>query len=84
MSFSRSIFRYRFTPQCVPAICRSLAATSIRAATILQFYRGFSDREMETACMFDIEIKYALGLRLDERSYDHSSLWRWGWFGIKV
>lgn len=43
-------------------------------ATILQFYRDLSDREMERACMFDIEIKYALGLRLDERPFDHSSL----------
>jgi transposase len=43
-------------------------------ATILQFHRNLSDREMERACMYDIEIKYALGLRLDERPFDHSSL----------
>lgn len=43
-------------------------------ATILQHYRDLSDREMERACMFDIEIKYALGLQLDERPFDHSSL----------
>ncbi len=43
-------------------------------ATILQFYRDLSDREMERACMFDIEIKYALGLGLDELPFDHSSL----------
>ena len=30
-SFSRSIFIYRFMPHWVPAICRSLAAASIRA-----------------------------------------------------
>ncbi len=53
-----------------PPISPSLMAM----ATILQFYKGFSDREMETACMFDIQIKYALGLRLDERPFDHSSL----------
>ncbi len=53
-----------------PPISPSLLAM----ATILQFYRGFSDRDMERACMFDIEIKYALGLRLDERPFDHSSL----------
>jgi IS5 family transposase len=29
---------------------------------------------MERACMYDIESKYALGLRLDERPFDHSSL----------
>jgi transposase len=29
---------------------------------------------MERACMYDIEVKYALGLRLDERPFDHSSL----------
>jgi len=43
-------------------------------ATILQHYRDLSDREMERACMFDIEIKYALALQLDERPFDHSSL----------
>jgi transposase len=53
-----------------PPISPSLLAM----ATILQFYRGFSDREMETACMFDIQIKYALGLKLNERPFDHSSL----------
>jgi len=43
-------------------------------ATILQFHRNLSDREMERACAYDIEVKYALGLRLDERPFDHSSL----------
>lgn len=43
-------------------------------ATILQFYRDLSDREMERACMFDIEIKFALGLEVAERPFDHSSL----------
>jgi len=43
-------------------------------ATILQFHKNLSDREMERACMFDIEIKYALGLKLNERPFDHSSL----------
>jgi len=51
-----------------------ISPTLLAMATILQFYRGFSDREMERACMFDLEIKYALGLRLDERPFDHSSL----------
>lgn len=53
-----------------PAISPSLLAM----ATILQFYKDLSDRDMERACMYDIEIKYALGLRLDERPFDHSSL----------
>ncbi len=53
-----------------PAISPSLLAM----ATILQFHKNLSDREMERACMYDIEIKYALGLRLDERPFDHSSL----------
>jgi transposase len=53
-----------------PPISPSLLAM----ASILQFYRGFSDREMEAACMFDIQIKFALGLKLDERPFDHSSL----------
>jgi len=53
-----------------PAISPALLAM----ATILQFYRNLSDREMERACMFDIEVKYALGLKLNERPFDHSSL----------
>jgi transposase len=53
-----------------PPISPSLLAM----ATILQFHKNFSDREMERACIYDIEIKYALGLRLDERPFDHSSL----------
>jgi transposase len=53
-----------------PAISPSLLAM----ATILQFYKNLSDREMEQACMYDIQIKYALGLGLDERPFDHSSL----------
>lgn len=53
-----------------PAIPPSLLA----CATILQFHRNLSDREMERACGYDIEVKYALGLRLDERPFDHSSL----------
>jgi transposase len=53
-----------------PAISPSMLAM----ATIIQFYRNLSDREMERACMYDIEVKYALGLALDERPFDHSSL----------
>lgn len=53
-----------------PPISPSLLAM----ATILQFYRDLSDREMERACMFDIEVKFALGFQLDERPFDHSSL----------
>lgn len=43
-------------------------------ALLLQFHQDLSDREMERACMYDLEVKYALGLRLDERPFDHSSL----------
>ncbi len=53
-----------------PAISPALLAM----ATILQFYKNLSDREMERACMYDIEVKYALGLKLNERPFDHSSL----------
>src|SRR3989338_2933534 len=53
-----------------PAIPPSLLAM----ATILQFYRNLSDREMERACMYDIEIKYALNLKIDDRPFDHYSL----------
>ena len=53
-----------------PAISPSLMA----CACILQFYRCLSDREMEEACMYDIRIKHALGLEIDERPFDHSSI----------
>lgn len=53
-----------------PCIPPSLLAL----ATILQFHKNLSDREMERACLYDIEVKFALGLRLDERPFDHSSL----------
>lgn len=48
-----------------PPISPSLLAM----ACVLQFYRNLSDREMERACMYDIEVKFALGLRLDERPF---------------
>ena len=51
-----------------------IAPSLLARATILQFHRNLSDREMERACMYDIEVKFALGLRLDERPFDHSSL----------
>lgn len=41
---------------------------------LLQFHKNLSDREMERTCMYDIEVKYALGLKLNERPFDHSSL----------
>ena len=41
---------------------------------LLQFHKTLSDREMERSCMYDIEVKYALGLKLNERPFDHSSL----------
>ncbi len=53
-----------------PPISPSLLAK----AMLLQYHMNLSDREMERACMFDIEIKFALGLKLDERPFDHSSL----------
>jgi len=53
-----------------PAISPALLAM----ATILQMQKNLSDREMERACMFDLEIKFALGLGIDERPFDHSSL----------
>lgn len=43
-------------------------------AMLIQSHRNLSDREMERACMYDIEVKYALGLKLNERPFDHSSL----------
>lgn len=43
-------------------------------AMILQFQMNLSDRAMERACMFDIEVKFALGIQINERPFDHSSL----------
>ena len=43
-------------------------------ALLLQFHKNLSDRGMERACMYDIEVKYAMGLKLNERPFDHSSL----------
>lgn len=53
-----------------PAISPALLAM----ASILQFHENLSDRELEAACRFDLRIKYALGLAIDERPFDHSSL----------
>lgn len=53
-----------------PAISPALLAQ----ATILQFHENLSDREMEAACQYDLRLKYALGLGIDERPFDHSSL----------
>lgn len=43
-------------------------------AMLIQYHMNLSDRELERACMFDLEVKFALGLRIDERPFDHSSL----------
>ena len=53
-----------------PAISPSLLAK----AMLLQYHMNLSDRELERACPFDLEVKYALDLRIDERAFDHSSL----------
>lgn len=53
-----------------PAISPALLAM----ATILQFHENLSDRAMEQACQYDLRLKYALGLGIDERPFDHSSL----------
>jgi len=52
----------------------SISPALLDMATIFQFHRNHSDREMERAFMYDIEIKYVPGLRLDERPFGHSSL----------
>jgi transposase len=53
-----------------PAISPALLAMVL----ILQFHENLSDREMEAACQYDLRLKYALGLGIDERPFDHSSL----------
>ncbi len=45
---------------------RAISPALLAMATILQFYRNLSGREMERTCMYDIEVKYALGIRLNE------------------
>ena len=51
-----------------------IAPKLLAMALLLQFHKNLSDRGMERACMYDIEVKYALGLKLNERPFDHSSL----------
>jgi transposase len=53
-----------------PAISPALLAMAL----ILQYHENLSDREMEAACRYDLRLKYALGLGIDERPFDHSSL----------
>lgn len=53
-----------------PPISPSLLAK----AMLLQYHMNLSDREIERSCQFDLEVKYALGIRIDERPFDHSSL----------
>lgn len=53
-----------------PPISPALLAKSM----LLQYHMNLSDRELERACQFDLEVKFALGLRIDERPFDHSSL----------
>jgi transposase len=53
-----------------PPISPSLLAK----AMLLQYHMNLSDREMERTCRFDLEVKFALGIRIDERPFDHSSL----------
>lgn len=53
-----------------PPISPSLLAKTM----LLQYHMNLSDREMERTCQFDLEVKFALGLRIDERPFDHSSL----------
>ena len=52
----------------------AISPSRLACAMILQMYQDLSDREMEEACMYDIRIKHALGLEIDERPFDHSSL----------
>lgn len=53
-----------------PAISPSMLA----CAHIIKTHMNLSDREMEEACMYDLRVKHALGLEIDERPFDHSSL----------
>ncbi|MFZ4404214.1 MAG: IS1182 family transposase [Pseudobdellovibrionaceae bacterium] len=53
-----------------PPISPSLLAK----AMLLQYHMNLSDREIERTCQFDLEVKFALGLRIDARPFDHSSL----------
>lgn len=53
-----------------PAISPALLA----CACILQFYMDLSDQEIEDACAFDIRVKHALGLAIDERPFASSSV----------
>ncbi|HRU38560.1 MAG TPA: transposase, partial [Candidatus Goldiibacteriota bacterium] len=43
-------------------------------AVILQKLRNFSDRDMEDACAWNIRIKHALGIEIDGKLFDHSTI----------
>lgn len=51
-----------------------ISPSMLAKAMLLQYHMNLSDREMERTCQFDLEVKFALGLRIDERPFDHSSL----------
>jgi transposase len=51
----------QFAPMYCPDNGRpALSPALLALATILQFHRNLSDREMERACMYDIETKLGL------------------------
>lgn len=53
-----------------PAISPSMLAI----ATIIQMHERLSDRRMEEAARYDVRVKYALGLEVDEWGFDYSAL----------
>ena len=52
----------------------AISPTIMNLALILQSHLNLSDREMEERARYDIRVKYALCLDLDDQGFDHSSL----------
>lgn len=47
--------------------------TILTGALLLQAFRGWTDRELEREVRYNIETKYALGLELNHKGFDHST-----------
>jgi IS5 family transposase len=52
----------------------AISPTIMNLAVILQNHLNLSDREMEERARYDIRVKYALSLDLDNEGFDHSLL----------
>lgn len=52
----------------------AISPAIMNLALILQSHLNLSDREMEERARYDIRVKYALSVDLDDQGFDHSLL----------